>query len=221
MAEQAPKMNTDLVVLLRRKRQKWWTIDWEMVHEVREKQTRNHQSCSWDIGCQFWFGSIDPRRQIGYGKGVSTVGPPNVDWTRKELVWRFPMSFSTVFLLIQMTSSSGLSHRVRRGFTIFILSPSTRAISRNTWSPLPRKFKRTSSAVKVMTTVFWNCDGAILVDFVEKGNTIYKKYYSDELRWLCDANKQKRLGGETDPRSAASLGQRLSTNSPTSGGYCC
>ena len=32
------------------------------------------------------------------------------------------------------------------------------------------KFKRTSSAGKVMAIVFWDCDGVIMVDFFEKEN---------------------------------------------------
>ena len=47
-------------------------------------------------------------------------------------------------------------------------------------------FKRISSTGKVMATVFWDCDCVIMVDFLEKGNTVNKEYYSDELHWLRD-----------------------------------
>ena len=51
-------------------------------------------------------------------------------------------------------------------------------------SPPPRKFKRQSSAGKVMASVFWDFLGVIHVDYLHKGDMINAKYYSDELKEL-------------------------------------
>jgi hypothetical protein len=39
-------------------------------------------------------------------------------------------------------------------------------------SPRKKKFKTAPSAGKVMVTVFWDCDGVILVDVMPRGVTI-------------------------------------------------
>jgi hypothetical protein len=39
-------------------------------------------------------------------------------------------------------------------------------------SPAQKKFKTKASAGKVMLTVFWNSDGVVLTDFLEKGATV-------------------------------------------------
>jgi hypothetical protein len=38
--------------------------------------------------------------------------------------------------------------------------------------PRKKKFKTAPSAGKVMVTVFWDCDGVILVDVIPRGSTI-------------------------------------------------
>lgn len=48
-------------------------------------------------------------------------------------------------------------------------------------SPVLEKFRKTSSAGKVMTTVFWDCYSVMVL---EKGNTIKREYHPDELRQL-------------------------------------
>ena len=61
-------------------------------------------------------------------------------------------------------------------------------------SPPPRKFRAIPSAGKVMATIFWDSEGVILTDFLEKGATINKEYYSDELKRLREEIKKKRRG---------------------------
>lgn len=75
--------------------------------------------------------------------------------------------------------------------------PETKCQSRE-WrhrgSPPPRKFRVQSSAGKVMLTVFWDSQGAILMDFLRKGSTITGQYYANLIRKLREAIKEKRRG---------------------------
>lgn len=59
----------------------------------------------------------------------------------------------------------------------------------------PVKAKVVPSAGKVMVTVFWDCDGIILIDYLPKGETINSAYYSDLLLGpLIKALQEKRPG---------------------------
>lgn len=59
----------------------------------------------------------------------------------------------------------------------------------------PLKAKTVPSAGKVMVTVFWDCQGVILVDYLPKGMTINSAYYSNLLdKDLRTALKNKRRG---------------------------
>ena len=51
-------------------------------------------------------------------------------------------------------------------------------------SPQPKKFKTQASAGKVMLTVFWNLERAVLADFLEKETTINSQRYSETLTAL-------------------------------------
>jgi hypothetical protein len=44
-------------------------------------------------------------------------------------------------------------------------------------SPRKKKFKTTTSAGKVMITIFWDTDGVILVDLMARGETINLDLY--------------------------------------------
>ena len=61
-------------------------------------------------------------------------------------------------------------------------------------SPPPKKFKRVSSAGKVMTSVFWDSQGIIIMDYFEEGCPINGAYYVEELRWLHQRYVKKRSG---------------------------
>ena len=61
-------------------------------------------------------------------------------------------------------------------------------------SPPPKKFKRVSSAGKVMASIIWDNQGAFLVDYLEEGRTINGAYYAEELRWLRQETARKRVG---------------------------
>ena len=56
-------------------------------------------------------------------------------------------------------------------------------------SPRKKKFKTTSSAGKVMITIFWDTDGVILVDMMARGETIISDAYIKTLQKL----KQRHL----------------------------
>lgn len=58
----------------------------------------------------------------------------------------------------------------------------------------PAKKLRTSPPGKVMVTVFWDSEGVIMTNFLEKGRSINKEYYSQELSRLQEELKKKRCG---------------------------
>ena len=57
---------------------------------------------------------------------------------------------------------------------------------------VPKKAKTVLSAGKVMATVFWDSQGIILVDYLEKGKTITGAYYATLLDRLKEELNQKR-----------------------------
>ena len=61
-------------------------------------------------------------------------------------------------------------------------------------SPPPKKFKRVSSAGKVMASVFWDSQGVIMIDYLEQGRAINDAYYAAELRCLRQEIAKKRRG---------------------------
>ena len=61
-------------------------------------------------------------------------------------------------------------------------------------SPNPKKFKRVSSAGKVMASIFWYSQCVIMVDYFEEGRTMNGAYYAEELRRLCQEIVKKRRG---------------------------
>ena len=61
-------------------------------------------------------------------------------------------------------------------------------------APTPLKFKVVSSSKKVMASVFWDREGVVMVDYLEKGSTINGKHYANQLRRLKEEIKAKRPG---------------------------
>jgi len=76
----------------------------------------------------------------------------------------------------------------------------TRRQSNSQWSggkaahPGPKKFRVQKSAGKVLTLIFWDQDGILLIDYFPKGQTINAEYYSSLLVQLNDILKEKRRG---------------------------
>lgn len=56
----------------------------------------------------------------------------------------------------------------------------------------PKKAKTVPSAAKVMASVFWDSQGVIFIDYLEKGKTITGQYYADLLTRLDTELKAKR-----------------------------
>ena len=53
------------------------------------------------------------------------------------------------------------------------------------------------SAGNVLASIFWNQDGILLTDYLQKGQTINAEYYSSLLVQLKDILKEKRRGKST------------------------
>lgn len=61
-------------------------------------------------------------------------------------------------------------------------------------SPTPKRGRARTSAGKILMTVFWDCQGIVLLDFLPHRQTITGEYYSSLLHKLRDAIKTKRRG---------------------------
>ena len=58
------------------------------------------------------------------------------------------------------------------------------------------KFRKVISASKVMVSVFWDSEGVLLTDYLEKGKTVTGMYYAGLIRKLREVRliKEKRRG---------------------------
>lgn len=61
-------------------------------------------------------------------------------------------------------------------------------------SPPPKKFRTQPSSGKVMATVFWDCKGIIMIDYLPRNTTITGAYFANVIHRLRDAIKEKRRG---------------------------
>lgn len=61
-------------------------------------------------------------------------------------------------------------------------------------SPPSRKFKVVPSAGKVLLPVFWDAQGIILTDYLQKRQSITGAYYAQLISKLRDDLKEKRRG---------------------------
>jgi len=68
---------------------------------------------------------------------------------------------------------------------------------RHSGSPCPKKFRVQKSAGKVLTSIFWDQDGILLIDYLPKDQTINAEYYSSLLVQLKDILKEKWRGKVT------------------------
>lgn len=80
---------------------------------------------------------------------------------------------------------------------VYLYDPETKEMSKQ-WkhssSPPPKKAKVQKSAGKIMLSVFWDCRGVILTDYLTKGHTVTSTYYCNLLNKLKESVKQKRRG---------------------------
>ena len=89
--------------------------------------------------------------------------------------------------------------RVVTGDEIWIyLYDSETKLQSKQWLPTggsgPVVFKVEKSAMKLMATVFWDAEGVIMVDFLDKGKTVTCVYYEQVLHKLRAALQEKRPG---------------------------
>ncbi|UYV70254.1 hypothetical protein LAZ67_7002290 [Cordylochernes scorpioides] len=84
-----------------------------------------------------------------------------------------------------------------------LLTPDQKAVRRKLFpdnlalfeaNPEEFKAKTVPSAGKVMVTVFWDSEGVLLLDFLNKGQTITGNYYANLVEQLRGAIKEKRRG---------------------------
>jgi len=65
---------------------------------------------------------------------------------------------------------------------------------RHALSAPPRKFKSQSPAGKIMTAIFWDKKGVLLIDYLPDKTTMNGQYYANLLLKLRQAIKDKRRG---------------------------
>ena len=65
---------------------------------------------------------------------------------------------------------------------------------RHRGEPCPKKFRTQKSTGKVMAPVFWDKEGIIIIDYLQKGKTINADYYTSLLEQLKQKLKEKRRG---------------------------
>jgi len=83
---------------------------------------------------------------------------------------------------------------------LYHYDPETNQQSMEWWhcgSPHPKKFRVQKSAGRVLTSIFWDQDGTLLIDYLLKGQTINVEYYSFLLVQLKEILKEKRCGKVT------------------------
>ena len=83
---------------------------------------------------------------------------------------------------------------MRHGFTTMALKPKFKVCSGNIGVRDPKKFKVLPSAGKVLLSVFWDAQGVIMVDYLQRGATITGLYYADLIHKFRGDIKEKRRG---------------------------
>ncbi|XP_045459255.1 histone-lysine N-methyltransferase SETMAR-like [Melitaea cinxia] len=58
----------------------------------------------------------------------------------------------------------------------------------------PKKFKVEISASKLMATIFWDCEGVLLIDYLPKKTTMNAEYYARLLKKVREVIVEKRRG---------------------------
>ena len=70
-------------------------------------------------------------------------------------------------------------------------SPKYSTVAKRPGSAPPKKFRTQPSASKVMSTVFWDSKGIILIDYKPAGTSITGEYYANVIKQLRVAIKEK------------------------------
>lgn len=123
-------------------------------------------------------------------------------WVPKTLTdvqKRKRMGAALEFLQRYATEGNDFLKRIVTGDETWICyeTPETKRQSlewRHTGSPKPKKAKPPLSSRKIMCTVFWDWQGILLVDWMERGTTINSTAYCETLKKLRRAIQNKRRG---------------------------
>lgn len=83
---------------------------------------------------------------------------------------------------------------MKLGSNIMNMSPNKTPCSDIKEYTLPKKFKVSQSAGKLMATVFWDLEGILLIKYKDKGVSITKEYNASILEQLKEPIKEKRRG---------------------------
>lgn len=78
---------------------------------------------------------------------------------------------------------------------VYGYDPETKAQSsqwKHATSPRPKKARQVRSKIKVMLTVFFDCNGVVYHEYAPEGQNITKDYYLEILRRMRDAVRRKR-----------------------------
>ncbi len=65
-------------------------------------------------------------------------------------------------------------------------------------TPGPVKARTRQAAGKIVASIFWDCEGPILVEYLEHKETINGQYYADQIARLHQALRYKRRGKLTE-----------------------
>jgi hypothetical protein len=81
---------------------------------------------------------------------------------------------------------------MRLGFTITHQNPNSKSNSGQ--KPVVQRQRSVPSVGNVMASVFWDTEGILFIDYLEKSKTIIGEYYSNLLTRLDEKNCEKRPG---------------------------
>jgi len=123
------------------------------------------------------------------------MGPTFAD-SRSEVIW---VETCSELLAVYSSTPDNVLSRIITGDETWIhhWDPNTKQGSMQ-WkhgnSPPPWKFCTQPSARKVMATIFWDCKGVLLVDYLPQKTTMTGLYYGELLTNLRQAVKEKQRG---------------------------
>ncbi|KAF2346281.1 Transposase type 1 [Trinorchestia longiramus] len=165
--------------------------------------------------------SYDPNRKIRWLlNGIKTSGRPctsvcveNIDAVRDLIEKNRRITTESV------ADTLNISRIVTGDETwLYEYDPEDKTQSKQ-WLPRggsgPVKAKSERSRGKVMTTVFWDAEGILLVDFLENKKTITAVYYEEILRKLSKKIAEKRPGKpHSAPSSTTTMHPRTALGRP-------
>ena len=126
------------------------------------------------------------------------MGPQTFDWCPKarpirHLLWQFTLFWRRFCWLSGQICDYGWKMRMK--WTLYAWEKSNSWGNGNTYLTPSKQVKVVQSAGKVMALVFWDADGILMVDFLQKGHTVTGQYY-ETLVWQLRDNIMARQRGK-------------------------